>query len=515
MVCAFTILALFIIIILPLAGILSGTSLATLKSAVVDQEIIEAVRESLLIAFFVVMITLPLSFLCAFCVTHTNIRFKQTFSVLCTLPLFLPPISFGFGLLALLGKNGLLYLFSGIRVPLLGRLGIVLGQILYTFPFSFLLLRDSMQKADMAVYENSILLQISTCQYLFDILIPKFKKTIVTVFFSIIMMSLGEYSICLILGGKIKVLALLIYRQIYGGLDFSAGIILEFILFIPFLTLLIIDIVYHEVESGTMQKGCRVPENRKVNIFAYCLLTSVSLLILSIFLILAVMCFSKNYPVDISFSWSHIIRALSVPYCTFYVNSIVIALLVSLLGCVLCVAASYYASRGGQIKRRLFYVVSAIPRIAPGLLFGIGYMTLYKGNILHDTYTIIILANIAYFFSTPFFLAYHSLCYMDPRYEDIAYLYEIPRKRMFVDVYLPYMRNTILDMFFFFFSNSMITISAVVFLYTSRTMPYALLLNYFEGSMEYFSRSAAVSLIILLTNLLVFIITTFLKYRRK
>lgn len=515
LICVFTLLTLFIIIVLPLAGMLSGTSLAELKSAVSNHELRKAAYESLLIAFFVVIITLPLSFLCAFSVTHTNIRFKQLFSVLCTLPLFLPPISFAFGLLALFGKSGALYLSCGIRIPLLGKLGIVLGHVLYTLPFSFLLLRDSLQKTDMAVYENSILLQISTCRYLFDILIPRFKKTIITVFFSIIMMSLGEYSICLILGGKIKVLALLIYRQIYGGLDFSAGIILEFILLIPLLILLSIDMTYHETESGTMQKEGRVPENRKVNIFAYCLLTLVSLGILSVFLILVVMCFSRNYPLDISFTWNHIARALSAPYYTFYINSIMIALFVSLLGCILCVVASYYASRGGQLKRRLFYLVSAFPRIAPGLLFGIGYMSLYKGSILYGTYAIIILANVAHFFSTPFFLSYHSLCYMNPKYKDIAYLYGIPRIRMFLDVFLPYMKNTILDIFFFFFSNSMITISAVVFLYTSRTMPYVLMLNHFEGSMEYLSKSAAVSLIILLTNLFVFIMMSFLKYRKK
>ena len=515
MACVFTILALFTIIILPLAGMVSGTSFAALKSAVVNPEIRSAAVESILISFFVVMITLPLSFLCAFCVTHTNIQFKRAFSALCTLPLFLPPISFGFGLLALLGKNGVLYLSSGIRIPLLGRFGIVLGQVLYTFPFSFLLLKDSLQKTDMAVYENSILLQIPISKYLFDILIPKLKKPIITVFFSIIMMSLGEYSICLILGGKVKVLALLIYRQIYGYMDFSAGIILEFMLFIPLLIMLVVDMAEHESERDPMQKGHRVPENGKINIFAYCLLTLVSLGILSVFLILVVMCFSKNYPADLSFSWTHIVCASSAPNYKFYLNSILIALLTALLGCILCVASSYYASKGRQLKRRLFYFVSAFPRIAPGLLFGIGYMDLYKGSILYDTYTIIILANVAHFFSTPFFFSYHSLCYMDPKYEDIAYLYEISRTRMFLDVYLPYMRNTILDMFFFFFSNSMITISAVVFLYTARTMPYVLLLNHFEGSMEYFSRSAAVSLIILLTNLFAFIIMSFLKYRKK
>ena len=100
---------------------------------------------------------------------------------------------------------------------------------------------------------------------------------------------------------------------------------------------------------------------------------------------------------------------------------------------------------------------------------------------------------------------------MSAEYSDIALLYEIPAKEMLLNVYFPYMKNTFLDMFFYYFDNSMITISAVVFLYTSRTMPYSLMLKNFEGSMEYLSKSSAVSLVILLTNVCVFLLTSLLK----
>ena len=141
-------------------------------------------------------------------------------------------------------------------------------------------------------------------------------------------------------------------------------------------------------------------------------------------------------------------------------------------------------------------------------------MIVYKGSVLYNSYTILIMVNIAHFFASPFLLAYHSLNNMSPEYLDIAHLYEIPAKEMFWSVYLPYMKNTFLDMFFYYFDNSMITISAVVFLYTSRTMPYSLVLKNFEGSMEYLSKSSAVSLVILLTNLCVFLLTSLLKNLR-
>ena len=70
-------------------------------------------------------------------------------------------------------------------------------------------------------------------------------------------------------------------------------------------------------------------------------------------------------------------------------------------------------------------------------------------------------------------------------------------------------------MFSYFFINSMITISAVTFLYNASTMPISLLINNYEGNMM-LGEAAIVSIIILFINLFVKIICNiFISKNRK
>lgn len=504
--------SLLIIILLPLLGVIFYLVNVDVRKFVFDVEVYSAVKGSVHIMVGTVIFTIPISLVCAFCVTHTNIKFKTGFSFLCTLPLFLPPISFGFSLLALLGKNGLLYTIFGIRIPLLGKFGVILGLILYTFPIAFLMFRNAMLEIDGAVYESAFILGIPMIKTFFHITIPQIRKTIISVVFLVSSMSLTEYGVCLVVGGKIKTISLLIYRRVVGALDFSSGIILCSMLIIPIFFMLIFEIVIPQVRKKIIYKKFVVVEDQRRDCFAYIILSCVSIAFCIIIFSFVIMSFSENYPISPSFTWKHLIQAISKPYKDYYINSIFIAFCVSIIGSVLAFSAAYFANRNHNLViRKILYFISILPYMFPGLIYGIGYMIIYKGSAVYNSYIILIMVNIAHFFASPFLLSYNTLNNMSPEYLDIAYLYEIPRKEMFLKVYFPYMKNTFLDMFFYYFDNSMITISAVVFLYTSKTMPYSLVLKNFEGSVEYLSKSSAVSLLILLTNLCVFSLTSFLK----
>jgi len=426
----------------------------------------------------------------------------------------LPPISFGFGLLAIFGKYGILYLISGIRLPLLGEFGVVLGLVLYTFPTAFLMFQNALSEMDGIIYESAMLLGIPMVKYLFYIIIPQLKKTIISAVLLVCAMSLSEYSICLVVGGKLKTISLLIYREVTGSLNFSAGILLGCMLLVPVFFMLLWDSICPQTKNKMIYKKLAVFNNKRMNVAAYVVVSFVSAIFLAMIFSFVMACFSENYPVQISFSLANLIRVVSQPYLNYYINSVVIAAFVSIIGCFLSLGAAYFANKNtNTIVCRMFYIISIIPNMIPGIIFGIGYMIAYKGSILSNTYTIIILADIAHFFTSPFLLAYRSFCDMSPEYTDIAQLYGIYTRHMFFEVYLPYMRNTCLDMFFYYFANAMITISAVVFLYTNRTMPYAVILNNFEGSIAYLSKSASVSLVILLTNAAVYILISKLKLK--
>ena len=75
----------------------------------------------------------------------------------------------------------------------------------------------------------------------------------------------------------------------------------------------------------------------------------------------------------------------------------------------------------------------------------------------------------------------------------------ISRWRMLWDVYVPGTKETILEMFSYFFVNGMVTISAVSFLANFKNMPLALLIPQFD-SQSLIEATAFISVLILIVN---------------
>lgn len=79
------IVSLAIITLLPLLGIIFSMFNTDVKNLVLDAEVYSAIKGSAITMFGTVAFTIPVSLMCAFCVTHTNIKFQTAFSffVLC------------------------------------------------------------------------------------------------------------------------------------------------------------------------------------------------------------------------------------------------------------------------------------------------------------------------------------------------------------------------------------------------------------------------------------------------
>lgn len=99
-----------------------------------------AVGSSCLSGGLTVLFALPLAMLMALLTESTRVRCRALWRGIFVLPMLLPSVSQGTGLVLLLGTNGLLT--RGLCLPgsIYGLQGIVLGQVLYTAPIAYLLL---------------------------------------------------------------------------------------------------------------------------------------------------------------------------------------------------------------------------------------------------------------------------------------------------------------------------------------------------------------------------------------
>ena len=136
--------------------------------------------------------------------------------MLFTLPMLIPSISHGMGLVLLFGDNGIISNLLHMKFFLYGYVGIILGSILYSFPVAFLMLNDTFQYEDYTTYEAASVLGLSKRQQFFTITLPNIKGPLISVVFSVFTMIFTDYGVPLVVGGKSITLPVYMYREVIG-----------------------------------------------------------------------------------------------------------------------------------------------------------------------------------------------------------------------------------------------------------------------------------------------------------
>lgn len=177
------------------------------------------------------------------------------------------------------------------------------------------------------------------------------------------------------------------------------------------------------------------------------------------------------------------------------------ALFTGIFGTLTAFVCSYMTVRiKGKLAKGI-HLLSLISMAIPGLVLGLSYVIFFSKTAFYGTLAIILLVNSVHFFSSPYLMMYNTLSKVNENLESIGLCLGISRIRIIFDVILPKVRYTILEMFSYFFVNSMMTISAVSFLAPPSPKPVALMINQFEAQLLMES-AAFISLMILVMNLL-------------
>jgi iron(III) transport system permease protein len=170
--------------------------------------------------------------------------------------------------------------------------------------------------------------------------------------------------------------------------------------------------------------------------------------------------------------------------------------------------------------RKFNKLLALLPLALPGLVIGLGYIfffnqkwfTLLPGlrlvNPFHSIYGtvfILVLANVVHFFPVPYLTATGALKKLDPEFEGIARTMGVPFYKSFFTVTLPLCLPALLEIAAYFFINAMVTISAVIFLYSAQWKLAAISIVNLEESGD-LAMAAALTMLLFMSNLLVKII---------
>ena len=497
--------------IFPLLSLAFHVSGADWQFLMQDRNFWDAVKNSLAYTSVSAIITTVLALLSAYLLETSTLRKKNVYVIALTLGMLVPTISVGLGLRILFGTNGFIDLLFGVEIEVRGFAGLILGSVMTSFPATFLILYDALHYEDKGPYDAANIMGIRRFSTFFRLTIPYLKIALISAFFASFTLIFSDYGMPMEIAGKVKTLPMYLYDQFMSSFQYGRGSIAGFVLLVPSLISFVFDLIFKDQSSEKQNRmiGAEKGFNR---------VSAVLIIILCVLLFLPqfafiTLSFTKSFPNDLSFTFSHIANIFSNTYgvgLTAYIfNSLKLSFLTALIGTCFAYLLGYMSVRkAGRLGKGVDLL--ALSTIAiPGLVLGIGFIFLFKGTngFFYGTVFILVVVNIFHFLGSPYLLAKNCLNKINSEYEVIGETLGISKGGIITKVLIPSSVSTLVEMFSYFFLNSMITISAVAFLCTYDNQPLSILITTYEKNSNYEMQSV-ISLIILFLNIIARVVFT-------
>ena len=463
----------------------------------------QSVGNSLIYTGVSAVITTALALAAAYFLNASNLRRKNLFVILLTLGMLVPTISVGLGLRILFGKNGFLDLLFGAEIEIRGFPGLIMGSVMTSFPATFLILYDALRYEDKGPYDAASIMGISRGSTFFRLTVPYLRIALISAFFACFTLIFSDYGMPMEVAGKVKTLPMYLYDQFMSSFQYGRGSIAGFVLLIPSVISFVFDLIFKDSSSEKQERlikaGKGFNRGTAVLVIAICLmlfLPQIAFISLS---------FTKAFPNDLSFTFEHIAGIFGnthgVGLTAYILNSLELAALTALAGTAFAYMLGYLSVRKSGRAGKVIDLLALSTIAIPGLVLGIGYIFLFKGTngTFYGTILILIVVNIFHFLGSPYLLAKNCLNKINSEYEVIGETLGISKGRIIRKVLIPSSASTLIEMFSYFFLNSMITISAVAFLCTYDNQPLSILITTYEKNSNYEMQSV-ISLIILVLN---------------
>ena len=489
-------------VLAPLLMMFSKIDMAHIRSVFCNKAFNTAVYNSVVYSGIASFFSIAFGGIAAWCINRSTINCKKFFILVLTLPMLIPSISHGTGLVILLGANGILTNLLDLNINIYGGTGIILGSVMYSLPISFLMFFDILKYEDALPYDVAETLGIDRFHQLKDLTLPYLYKPLISVTFAIFTMIVTDYGVPLMVGGHIKTLPVMMYEDVIGLLDFGKGSVIGAVLLLPAVIAFLIDyVIKGQLSSSYVKMTFNIKKNTLRDNLSYLYLGIITLIVLLPLLTFAFLSFVKKYPMDLSFTLYHIQRTFEMGGMQYLGNSLLIAAIAACVGTIGAFTTAYFPTR---IKSKSSYILHlmAIASLAiPGIVLGLSYVLFFNSTWIYGTLALLILVNVVHFFASPYLMMYNTLNKMNHNLEDVGMILGVSRFNLVSHVIIPQVMPTLKKMFVYLFVNSMMTISAVSFLSNVDTKPIALMITQFEAIMMLES-TAVVSLLILGVNML-------------
>lgn len=527
---------LLVVVVLPLFQLLSKSlndadgnfiGLANYVTYFKTPALFISLYNSLFVSVVTTCISVTLGFLYAYALTRTTIAGKGFFRAVAMMPLFAPTLLNGIALVYLFGRKGLITrgffgALPGIDIGLYGPVGIIIAEVLFTFPQAVLILSIALTMTDARLYEAAESLGAGKAKIFWTVTLPGVRYGLLSAVFVCFILAFTDFGAPKVVGGNTNILATDIYKQVIGQQNFTMGAVVSVVLLIPTVVAFIIDRIVQRrqvamIAAKSVPLAPRRQPLRDRLYLAYCGL--IVTLIIGFYLTAVYASLVKVWPYTLTLGlWHyHFTGTGGGGYAAFF-NSIRMSLYSAVFGTVVTFCAAYLIEKTRQMNslRQTAYFLAILPLALPGLVIGLAYIFFFNApgwrfgelvvpnpfNFIYASMAILVISNVVHFFSVSFLTATTALKQLDREFETVSESMGVPFTKTFARVTVPVCIPAILEIGMYYFVNSMATVSAVIFLY-SADIPLASVAVANMDDAGDVAPACAMSVLILVTNLIV------------
>ncbi|OQQ03472.1 phosphonate ABC transporter permease [Vibrio campbellii] len=422
-----------------------------------------------------------LAFGYAYALTRSCMPFKGLFQILGTAPILAPSLLPAISLIFLFGNQGIAKeMLLGNSVY--GVIGISMGLIFWTFPHALMILTTSLRTSDARLYEAARALKTSPIKTFFMVTLPAAKYGLISTLIVVFTLVITDFGVPKVIGGNYNVLATDIFKQVVGQQNFAMGAVTSIMLLFPAVMAFGADRWVQKKQKSLFDTRSvpYQPEPNKARdsiCLVYCSLISIA--------VLAVLGMAVYGSLVTFWPWN---KALTLNNYNFaemstygwspFFNSLTLAGWTAVIGTAIIFVGAYCIEKGrafGPI-RQVMQMLSVVPMAVPGMVLGLGYIFYFNDannplNVLYGTMAFLVINTVVHYYTVGHMTALTALKQLPSEIEATAASVKLPQYKLFFKVTLPVCLPAILDIATYLFVNALTTTSAVVFLYSTDTIP--------------------------------------------
>ena len=438
-----------------------------------------SIYNSLTIAIISTVITITLAFVYAYALTRSCMPGKAIFKGIAMVPILAPSLLPAISLVYLFGNQGMI---KGVLMgeTIYGPIGIVMGEVFWTFPHALIIIITALSMADARLYEVAESLGTSKLRTFFTVTLPGARYGVISACFVVFTLVITDFGVPKVIGGQYNVLATDVYKQVIGQQNFQMGAVVGMVLLVPAVLAFIADRIIQRKQVALISARA-VPYHPKpktrfdMAMMGFCCV--VGFMILGIIAVDAFASFIQLWPYNLTLTlYNYDFDLRDGGGWASYRNSIVMASYTAVIGTVIIFSGAYLVEkiRGFTVIRSLVQFMCIIPLAVPGLVLGLAYIFFFNHpdnplEFVYGTMAILVICTVTHFYTVSHLTATTALKQMDPEFEAVSMSLKVPFYKTFWRVTVPVCVPAILDISIYLFVNAMTTVSAVVFLYSADT----------------------------------------------